>query len=973
MVLCCIMLFSVGCNVKPEAAHAAGTDVAMIGLTISSEGAVQVTLQDLGGDCPDSAAISYYQDGTRVQTETYTLNWSEGRAVITQTGMSLGTSGHLTAIVSVEGDTNLSNNNRTVSLSTRSQPVSKPGKVTGVTVGNVTQNSIQIKWNAVSGADQYRITCGTSVYYTTGTSYTVMGLNPGTNYSFTIDAYNSAGYGTASDPCSGTTESVPETTQPSEPEETTQPSEPEETGTVNAPSNFRWTFLGPNRIELVWDAPAAGGLERTEYLIEQKTSSGQTQYWHPDDGATSYSVTDLTANTSYTFQIWARHGSNVLSTPVQQFTVKTPAAVTEDSNGQPDLTVTDITWTPSDPEAGEGILFTAEVKNIGTKSTNADTIVGVLFKIGSSGAYSFCDTFKGPLAPGETVLLTANGGSNGKLLSHDKAENTTVSAQVDDVNRVPNESDENNNTHTKPITIQAYQELNVPNTPTPGAASDVVVTSSWSNLAKETNVAVEVNNQTSAVFKADVNNGRYYSNPMLSTMPITIFEKHNENSEAVVRIATKFSFSSVIVRPLSAGVTPTIGEQDGQRYVELKIKKWGSYSVEFNGDKTNTVQIFVNPVYTSGQYGGTYVPLGTARGDIHGGSVYGSGVVYASGGAPVWSMGNGNRVHGITLLNGGENVRWTIDVNSVSDVKFDYFHIISSCKNGDGISIQSSSNINITNSYFRTWDDAVVLKIYTGNDVTDITVDNSVFWSDLAQALEIGAETNKNNANSSPLIQNVKFTNIDIIHANHKPALSIHNMDNAMVDQVTYHNITIEDASMGHNTGTNGDGWPILIDITNVKGGEVPGTAPSWSTSGDERGTIQNITFEDIKVLNWKNDVGKKPGIRILYSERGDGGRFGDITIKGLRYLEPNGSVTQINSVDALNNSNLYNQFSNSTHDGQYGSCTGVHDRVYNVNQLKWETTNLSSIINPADYIATLASKATIAAAVAAAVAAAAA
>ena len=54
------------------------------------------------------------------------------------------------------------------------------------------------------------------------------------------------------------------------------------------------------------------------------------------------------------------------------------------------------------------------------------------------------------------------------------------------------------------------------------------------------------------------------------------------------------------------------------------------------------------------------------------------------------------------------------------DIEFSYFHIIACSPNSDGISIQSSNNIRIYNSYFRTWDAGVVLKNYSGGNTHDI-------------------------------------------------------------------------------------------------------------------------------------------------------------------------------------------------------------------------------------------------------------
>jgi poly(3-hydroxybutyrate) depolymerase len=80
---------------------------------------------------------------------------------------------------------------------------------TGVTLSNATNSSMQIAWNAVSGAAGYNVyRNGSKVNGSpvTGTSYTDSGLAAGTTYSWTVAAVDSSGNeGAASTPVSGST------------------------------------------------------------------------------------------------------------------------------------------------------------------------------------------------------------------------------------------------------------------------------------------------------------------------------------------------------------------------------------------------------------------------------------------------------------------------------------------------------------------------------------------------------------------------------------------------------------------------------------------------------------------------------------------------------------------------------------------------------------------------------------------------
>ena len=122
----------------------------------------------------------------------------------------------------------------------------------------------------------------------------------------------------------------------------------------------------------------------------------------------------------------------------------------------------------------------------------------------------------------------------------------------------------------------------------------------------------------------------------------------------------------------------------------------------------------------------------------------------------------------------------------------------------------------------------------------DIRFNNIQVWTDLAQSMEIGYETNKGNKENST-IKRIHFENITVLHNFHKPVLSIHNADNAAISGIDYKNIVVEEATMGH-----GDGTQELIDIQVCNSG-------NWSTTTD-RGTISDVTIDGMKVL-YGNDV----------------------------------------------------------------------------------------------------------------------
>ncbi|WP_224369060.1 CARDB domain-containing protein [Hyalangium versicolor] len=113
---------------------------------------------------------------------------------------------------------------------------------------------------------------------------------------------------------------------------------------------------------------------------------------------------------------------------------------------QAGVVVTEVSWTPAQPEAGQAVQFHARVVNQGTAVTGG--IVGVGFGVGVYYGWGF----RAPMQPGETALISMTGGpSNGRWFPPSTGS-LQVTANVDDINRFP-ESDEGNNTRQAMVTV----------------------------------------------------------------------------------------------------------------------------------------------------------------------------------------------------------------------------------------------------------------------------------------------------------------------------------------------------------------------------------------------------------------------------------------------------------------------------------------------------------------------------------------
>lgn len=150
--------------------------------------------------------------------------------------------------------------------------------------------------------------------------------------------------------------------------------------------------------------------------------------------------------------------------------------------GNPDMIVTDITWSPANPTNGNQVTFSAVIKNIGTGVAPLGSINGVQFQVNGTSV-SWSDIDKTQIQPGGSITVTAVSGPSGSATWTAKTGTYTITAWVNDVNRYP-ESNTNNNMLTKPLTVtEGGVQPTVTPTPTTGPYGnpDMIVTDiTWS-------------------------------------------------------------------------------------------------------------------------------------------------------------------------------------------------------------------------------------------------------------------------------------------------------------------------------------------------------------------------------------------------------------------------------------------------------------------------------------------------------------
>jgi hypothetical protein len=179
-----------------------------------------------------------------------------------------------------------------------------------------------------------------------------------------------------------------------------------------------------------------------------------------------------------------------------------------------------------------------------------------------------------------------------------------------------------------------------------------------------------------------------------------------------------------------------------------------------------------------------------------------------------------------------ESRHWTCGSYGSKNVTYRNIKLVSENDWDDGIDIVGSQHVLVDGCFIRTKDDCIAIKggvgyfskFDTGANVDDIVVQNSVLWNGVwGNGLEIGFETR------SDTINNILFKNIDLIHVEglNEGTFTIHNGDRAVVKNVRYEDIRVEDSH----------GYLIDFKILN-----------SQYSKDKERGYIQDVYFKNITV-----------------------------------------------------------------------------------------------------------------------------
>lgn len=231
------------------------------------------------------------------------------------------------------------------------------------------------------------------------------------------------------------------------------------------------------------------------------------------------------------------------------------------------------------------------------------------------------------------------------------------------------------------------------------------------------------------------------------------------------------------------------------------------------------------------------------------------------------------RIEGITLYN---SLKWTIHPYACKNLEIENINIVNWDYGSDGIDISACQNVKVMNSFLRTNDDCIVVKslslgpkMYYPNprhnnpDVKDVLVEGCTLWNmAYGNAFDIGFELRCDR------VGDMIFRDCDVLMQEGRGAIfSIHNSDNAIVEDVLFDDIRVENANQTYShklvdiailfsvwsydkftdremiaKHRYQDAWDNLLAV-------LPGKEKFHAS---HRGHVKNIHFRNIQILDGK-------------------------------------------------------------------------------------------------------------------------
>lgn len=322
-------------------------------------------------------------------------------------------------------------------------------------------------------------------------------------------------------------------------------------------------------------------------------------------------------------------------------------------------------------------------------------------------------------------------------------------------------------------------------------------------------------------------------------------------------------------------------------------------SVEFNGDRLHNLHLFANPLetetYTEARKGVMYFGPGIHKPDDLPNNqirIPSNTTVYLAPGAVIKAKLLVDKAENVRIIGRGildhpiRGIEVTdsknVLIEGVTVVNPDHYTVFGggttgltvknlkafSCKGwSDGIDLMCCRNVVVDNVFLRNSDDCIAIYNHRWNwwgGSSDITVQNSVLWADIAHPINMGGHGDPDSL-TGEVLENVTVRNIDILeHDEDDPlyqgSMNIDCGDKNIVRNVLFEDIRVESIQEGrlfclkvlYNPKYNKAPGNSIEEITfrNITYDGV-GENPSLIKVIDENHSVRNITFENV-VINGK-------------------------------------------------------------------------------------------------------------------------
>ena len=337
------------------------------------------------------------------------------------------------------------------------------------------------------------------------------------------------------------------------------------------------------------------------------------------------------------------------------------------------------------------------------------------------------------------------------------------------------------------------------------------------------------------------------------------------------------------VRPLSYEIEPSVNGNT----LTFKLEHPRNLSVEVNGDIFHNLHLFANPIETfiPDKKDTNLIFFGPGIHQLKGGKLHVTSgkTVYIAGGAVLMGQVLIEGVRDVKLIGRGiidHTVKMGVRIANSKNIEVEGI-ICTQCSTGgsdgvtirnvksisyygwgDGMNVFASNNILFDGVFCRNSDDCTTVygtRLGFEGGCKNITMQNSTLWADVAHPIMIGIH---GNSNKSDTIENLKYTNIDILdhkekQVDYQGCMTINAGDNNLIKDVLFEDIRVEDFREGQLVN--------LRIFYNEKYCTAPGlgienvTFRNVEYNGDntnlsiisgynEERKVKNITFENLKI-----------------------------------------------------------------------------------------------------------------------------